>query len=72
MTIADGAAGGRRAAAMLGVALCAETAHSTMDEEGAKVDLKVSMRHPFFESTVITVHCQVKSGKSYRSRTNDL
>jgi hypothetical protein len=64
---ADGAAGGRFAAGILSVALCAEASHATMDEDGAKVDLKLSLRNVFSSGSLITVHCQVKHGKSYRA-----
>jgi hypothetical protein len=63
---ADGAAGGRKAAAILCIAVCAETSFATMDEDSAKVDLKISFRHPFTQSTLITAHCQVKAGASFR------
>lgn len=62
---ADGAAGARFAAALLGVAVCAETSHTTMDEDGAKLDLRLSLRHAFNPNVLITAHCQVKSGRSY-------
>lgn len=68
---ADGASGGRRAATTLSLALCAEAAHTTMDEDGAKVDLKLSFQNPFSRSTLITTHCQVKSGHSYRARSSN-
>ena len=70
---ADGAAGARRAAALLSTAVCAEIAHTTMDEDGAKVDLKIGLRHAQHPKTLITVHCQVKSGNSYcaQSSTRD-
>ena len=57
---ASGSAGARRAAALLSVAMCAEAAHATMDEEGAKVDLKLGLRHAHIKGTLLTVHCQVK------------
>ena len=38
-----------------------------MEEEGAKVDLKLSLRHAHLDGTLLTVHCQVKSGPSYRA-----
>lgn len=43
----DGAAGGRRASALPGVAACAETTHTTLDEDSAKVDIKLSFRDTF-------------------------
>lgn len=67
---ADGAAGARRAAALLSVAVCAEMSHTTMDEDGAKVDLKMSLRHAFAPGSLLSAHCQVKSGNSYRSATS--
>lgn len=66
-TIDMGSAGARRAAALLGIAVCAETAHATLEDDCAKVDLKIGMPHAFHNGTRITVHCQVKSGQSYRS-----
>jgi hypothetical protein len=62
---ADGDAGGRRAAAQLSVALCAETAHATLREDWAKVDLKLGFRNWFAPASLVTIHCQVKSGNSF-------
>jgi hypothetical protein len=42
-----------------------------MDEEGAKVDLKLSLRHAHAGDTLLTIHCQVKSGPSYRAALRD-
>lgn len=42
-----------------------------MDEDGAKVDLKISVRHAHQRSTLLTVHCQVKSGSSYRAASTN-
>jgi hypothetical protein len=66
---ADGAAGARRAAALLGIAACAETVHTTLSEEAAKIDMKLSFRHAF-NSTAVTVHAQVKSGRSFRAKAS--
>jgi hypothetical protein len=70
MAVADGAAGARRAAAMLGIAACAETTSSSMSEDAAKVDVKLSFRHSFQPNRLINVHAQVKSGRSYRLRSS--
>ena len=67
---ADGAAGARRAAAVLSIALCAETSNSTMDEEGAKIDLKIGFRDPFAPKSIMHVNCQVKHGDSYRAEND--
>lgn len=64
---ADGAAGARWASAIVGIAACSENAYTTMDEDGAKVDLKLSFRDPFKPKSLVTVHSQVKSGKSFRA-----
>jgi len=69
-TDADGAAGARRAAAMLGIAACAETTSTTLSEDAAKVDMKLSFRHVFQPGKLLTVHAQVKSGRSYQSTTS--
>ncbi len=67
---ADGAAGGRRAASLLSMAVCAEVAHATLEEEGAKVDLKATFRHAYHPTTLVTAHAQVKSGPSYRAESS--
>jgi hypothetical protein len=64
---ADGDAGARTAAATLAIALCAETTHSTLSEDWAKVDLKIGVRSALQSSSQLTIHCQVKSGKSFRA-----
>jgi len=64
---ADGAAGARRACALLGIALCAETTTASMDADSAKVDLKLGFRHAFSPGALLTIHCQVKHGASYKS-----
>ena|ERR1700761_8465584 len=69
-TNTDGAAGARFAAGMLGVATCAETTATTMAEDAAKVDVKLSFRHIANPSKLVTVHAQVKSGPSYRRSSN--
>jgi hypothetical protein len=61
-----GGAGERRAAALLTIAVCAQTSHGTMAEDGGKVDLKLSFRSVLCPDSVITAHCQVKSGPSFR------
>jgi hypothetical protein len=66
---ADGAAGARRAAALLSIAACAETTHATLDEEAAKIDMKLSFRHSFTDNPV-TFHAQIKSGKSFRAKAS--
>lgn len=68
---ADGAAGARRAAAILGIAACAETSHSTLDQDSAKVDLKITFRHAFCHEKLLAIHVQVKSGQSYRANSSD-
>src|SRR5689334_692426 len=68
---ADGEAGARRAAAHLTIAVCGETAHTSMGEDAAKVDLKISFRHAFIPTKLLNVHIQVKSGSSYRSAHTD-
>jgi len=71
MTKADGSAGARRASALLGIAACAETAHTTLLEDYAKVDMKFSFRHAHEPERLITLHAQVKSGESYRAKSSD-
>lgn len=68
---ADGAAGGRYAAGLLSAALGAEASHTSMDEDGAKVDLKLSLRNVYSKNSLITAHCQVKHGKSYRANPGE-
>jgi hypothetical protein len=53
-TRADGAAGARRASALLGIAACAETTHTTLDEDSAKVDMKLSFRHAYQPEKLLT------------------
>ena len=64
---ADGAAGARRASALLTIAVCAETSYATMMEEGAKIDLLVQFRDAFTRKHLLSCQCQVKSGPSYLS-----
>lgn len=71
MTKADGAAGARWASSILGVAACSENAYTTMDEDAAKVDMKLSFRDAFRPNSLITVHAQIKSGKSYRAASSN-
>ncbi len=66
-----GNAGARRAAAVIGLAVCAETSHATLSEDSAKVDLKISLRHAYVRSADLTVHCQVKAGASYEEKSLD-
>jgi len=66
----DGAAAARYAAGILGVATCAETTATTMYEDAAKVDIKLSFRHIAQPAKLITAHAQVKAGPSYR-RSSD-
>lgn len=61
-----GNAGARRVAALLSVAVCAETTHSSLDSDSAKVDLWVYFRHAFDRKRVITAACQVKTGASFK------
>lgn len=68
---ADGDAGARRAIALLGIAACAETANATLSEDYAKVDIKISFRHAFRPEKLVTVHAQVKSGRSFRLSSSD-
>jgi len=44
---ADGAAGARRAAAILAIAACAETTSGSFSEDTAKIDVKLSFRNTF-------------------------
>ncbi len=68
---ADGEAGARRAAAVISTALCAESTAATLNEDYAKVDLKFSYRNAFDSDTLITHHCQVKSGASFKSDSSN-
>lgn len=65
-TNTDGAAAARYAAGLLGIATCAETTATTMAEDAAKVDVKLSFRHIALRRKLITAHAQVKAGPSYR------
>ncbi len=67
----DGAAGGRFAAGLLSSALCAEASHTTMDEDSAKVDLKLSLRNVFSKGSLVEAHCQVKHGKCFRDKERE-
>ena len=71
MAKTDGAAGARWAASMLGIAACAEVSHATLDEDCAKVDLKLSYRDPFSPKDLISIHAQVKSGPSYQAASSN-
>ncbi|BCU76273.1 hypothetical protein [Luteolibacter sp. LG18] len=63
---ADGAAGERYAAAILTCALCAQAANSTLQEDGKKLDLKISLLNAFSaHKSIVSVHAQIKHGNSY-------
>ena len=70
-TKADGAAGARRAAAVLGIASFAETTHTSLSEDAAKVDLRLGFRNAFQREQLLTVHAQVKCGASFRADSSD-
>jgi hypothetical protein len=42
-----------------------------LSEDAAKVDMKFSLRHAFRSSKLMTIHAQVKSGRSYRLRSSN-
>jgi len=67
---ADGDAGARRAGAFMGIAACADVSTTSLGEDSAKVDLKLSFRHAFRPGKLITLHAQIKSGRSYRLRSS--
>lgn len=67
---ADGDAGARRAGAFIGIAACADVSTTSLSEDSAKVDLKFSFRHAFRPGKLITLHAQIKTGRSYRLRTS--
>lgn len=67
--VGDG--GARRAAALLGVAVCGEVSNASMDEDAAKVDLHLTFRNAFRPGELIPLRCQVKSGSSYGRRTKE-
>lgn len=68
---ADGAAGARRAAAILGIAAIAEVANTTLSEDAAKADMKLTLRHAFLPTKLVQISAQVKSGRSYRADSSD-
>lgn len=68
---ADGEAGGRRAASLISTALCAESSTASLNEDYAKVDIKFSYRDAFDQGALITHHCQVKSGLSFKSSSSN-
>ncbi len=68
---ADGDAGARRATAVISTALCAESSVSTLNEDCAKVDIKFSYRNAFDTNALITHHCQVKSGLSFKAPSSN-
>ena len=51
---------------MAGVAVCADVSTSTMSEDAAKVDVKLSFRHAFRPKKLLTLHAQIKTGRSFR------
>lgn len=65
-----GAAGARRAAALLGIAICAEVSNASLDEDAAKVDLLLKFRNSFKPEELLPIRCQVKSGKSFRGSSS--
>lgn len=64
---ADGDAGARRATALLGIAVCAETTAASLSEDYKKVDLRISFEDVFHPPRLLQVHCQVKAGSSFVS-----
>lgn len=69
---ADGAAGERYAAAILTCALCAQASNTTLQEEGKKLDLKISLLNAFNRhKSIISVHGQIRHGTSFARRTAD-
>ena len=70
---ADGAAGERYAAAILTCALCAQASNTTLQEDGKKLDLKISLLNAFNRhSSIISVYGQIKHGASFARETNDM
>ncbi len=65
--VGDG--GARRAAALLGIAVCGEVSNGSLDEDAAKVDLLITFRNAFRPNQLIPLRCQVKSGASYGNKT---
>lgn len=68
---ADGEAGARRATAVISIALCAESSAASLNEDYAKVDIKFSYRDAFDLNNLITHHCQVKSGLSFKAKSSN-
>lgn len=69
---ADGPAGERRAAAALSIGLCAESSHATLQEDGAKLDLKITFKNRWTDTpSLVAVHCQVKHGDSFQYVSKD-
>ena len=68
---ADGDAGARRASAVISTALCSELSVASLSEDWAKVDIKFSYRNSFDNNKLITHHCQVKSGLSYKAKSSN-
>lgn len=66
-TTALGNAGTRRAAALLGIAACAEMINATLVQEAGKTDVSLSFVDPF-TGTMRHTACQVKTGNSYRAK----
>ncbi|MFZ5497272.1 MAG: hypothetical protein ACOZE5_18270 [Verrucomicrobiota bacterium] len=63
-----GNAGTRRAAALLGIASCAEMINATLVQEAGKIDVSLSFLDPF-TGTMRHTPCQVKTGNSYRAKS---
>ena len=55
----------------VGIAACAETGYATLQEEGAKTDIKLCFPHALKPDKLVYVHAQVKSGNSYRSKRSN-
>lgn len=69
---ADGPAGERYAAAILACALCAQASNTTLQEDGKKLDLKISLLNTFsLHRSVITVHGQIKHGPSFARQAGE-
>lgn len=62
-----GDAGARKAATTLCKALCGELSFTTLNEDHSKVDIKLSYNNIFDKNHLVTQHCQVKTGSSYRT-----
>ena len=61
--------GSDNAAAILTCALCAQAANSTLQEDGKKMDLKISLLNAFSShKSILSVHAQIKHGNSFVRR----